>query len=135
MSRDHRAETHRDLLTPEFQKAVFAHFVVWKNSALRARVFRLCRLHENGSHFLSHVQGLLDRKDLRRACEVANCLDLHRHFELDRFVLPLCLEANMEPVHEYIAESEERQIGLVRRLDQELANGKKEPLKVVHSSF
>jgi hypothetical protein len=41
----------------------------------------------------------------------------------------------MEPVHEYIAESEERQIGLVRRLDQELANGKKEPLKVVHSSF
>ena len=81
------------------------------------KVYRMTTLHKHQHLFKEDVDKLIKQRQFKKACEVANALEVHQEYGLEEFIIPLIVEEKAVVTEEFLTASPKHAQDVIRFLD------------------
>lgn len=105
------------LLTVDLKIDVFKIMSKQNSIALSKLIIETYEMDKNSEIFLEIIRCLVDKKKYKEACQYASLLNLHTHFTINDFLVPLILQDKLSLVDDFLKSSPQHQADLVCYLD------------------
>ncbi|XP_069688373.1 exonuclease mut-7 homolog isoform X2 [Periplaneta americana] len=105
------------LLTADIKLEAFNVATLQRNHSLSKIMYNVYQLASDRELFIPSIEEMVSRKQYKEACQSAALLELHPHFAVEDFVIPLVFQDKLTVAEEFLAGSPEHQRHLVMFLD------------------
>ncbi|XP_071443856.1 exonuclease mut-7 homolog isoform X2 [Hetaerina americana] len=113
----------KSLLTTDVKLNSFFVVNQQKNTWLLKLVAEIYCLAEENEMFLPYIREQLAHQKFKQACESAEILQLHQHFEAKDFLIQLIFQDKLTVVENFLKDSPKHQGEIVKFMDELLAKG------------
>lgn len=107
----------KQCLTEDLKHEAFSLATQQRNISLTKMVFRIYQLKDDKELFVEPIRELISRGQYKEACQSATILELHQHFTVEDFIIPLVFQDKLSVAEEFLSGSPEHQWLLVSFLD------------------
>ncbi|XP_067001835.2 exonuclease mut-7 homolog isoform X2 [Anabrus simplex] len=109
--------TFQRCLSEQVKLTAFDRMIKQRNISLMKMICNVYKMAEDRDIFLEPLKRLIWSKQYKEACQIAALLNLHSHFTVEDFLIPLVFQDKLTVAEEFLSNSTSHQQDLVAFLD------------------